>query len=153
MYAGQVLVIPTVTAQPLPAPVQAKPRTPVVVARELPAPPSRPEPVQVASLTVDDVALTPPATEPSARRLAIPIPHRSVETTRLAAQKSPPPLSGDGFLWPVQGTVASPFGAKPSGARNDGINIRATEGTPVRAAENGIVVYAGEEIPGSAVCC
>ena len=148
VYAGQVLVIPTVTAQPLPAPVQAKPPTPVVVARELPAPPSRPEPVQVASLTVDDVALTPPATEPSARRLAIPIPHRSVETTRLAAQKSPPPLSGDGFLWPVQGTVTSPFGAKPSGARNDGINIRATEGTPVRAAENGIVVYAGDEIPG-----
>ena len=48
----------------------------------------------------------------------------------------------------MRGSITSPFGAKPNGARNDGINIRATEGTPVLAAENGIVVYAGDEIPG-----
>ena len=51
-------------------------------------------------------------------------------------------------MWPVRGQIASAFGAKPNGARNDGINIRAAEGTPVLAAENGIVVYAGDEIPG-----
>ena len=39
------------------------------------------------------------------------------------------------------------FGVKPDGRRNDGINIAARAGTPVRAAENGIVVYAGSAVP------
>ena len=146
VHAGQVLALPSAAARPSPA--DAKPTTPVVVTRELPAPPPRPEPVQVASLTVDDVVPTAPAADAGGRAVAIPIPRRAVEATRMAAQKAPPPLSGDGFLWPVQGTITSPFGAKPNGARNDGINIRAAEGAPVRAAENGIVVYAGDGIPG-----
>jgi murein DD-endopeptidase MepM/ murein hydrolase activator NlpD len=58
-----------------------------------------------------------------------------------------PPLSGDGFLWPVDaGDVISAFGAKPDGRRNDGINIAAPAGTIVRAAENGLVVYADEDL-------
>ena len=148
VYAGQALALPSAPAQPPSAPVDAKPAAPVVVTRELPAPSPRPEPVQVASLTVDDVALAATGGDAAGRGVAIPMPRRAVEATRMAAQKSPPPLSGDGFLWPVQGTITSPFGAKPNGARNDGINIRAAEGTAVRAAENGIVVYAGDEIPG-----
>jgi murein DD-endopeptidase MepM/ murein hydrolase activator NlpD len=148
VYAGQVLAIPSVAVQASPVPANAKPRTANIVARELPAPEPRPQPVQVASLAVDDVALAVSPVEAGSHRAPIPMPRRAVEATRLAAQKSPPPLSGDGFLWPVQGSVTSPFGTKPSGARNDGINIRAAEGTPVRAAENGVVVYAGDEIPG-----
>jgi murein DD-endopeptidase MepM/ murein hydrolase activator NlpD len=58
-----------------------------------------------------------------------------------------PPLSGDGFLWPVDaGDLISAFGAKPDGRRNDGINIAAPAGTIVRAAENGLVVYADEDL-------
>ncbi|MCS6878743.1 MAG: M23 family metallopeptidase [Geminicoccaceae bacterium] len=64
------------------------------------------------------------------------------------AQKTPPPLSGRGFLWPVAGRIVSGFGDKPDGRRNDGINIAARKGTPVKAAENGVVVYAGDAIPG-----
>jgi murein DD-endopeptidase MepM/ murein hydrolase activator NlpD len=52
------------------------------------------------------------------------------------------------FLWPVRGDVVSSFGAKPGGLQNDGINIAAGLGTPVRAAENGVVVYAGNELRG-----
>ena len=48
----------------------------------------------------------------------------------------------------MRGRIASAFGSKPNGTRNDGVNIRAPEGTPVVAAENGVVVYAGDEIPG-----
>lgn len=60
----------------------------------------------------------------------------------------PPPISGDGFIWPVQGKIISAFGAKDQGHQNDGINISAPRGTPVRAAENGVVAYAGNELRG-----
>jgi murein DD-endopeptidase MepM/ murein hydrolase activator NlpD len=52
------------------------------------------------------------------------------------------------FAWPVQGQVISGFGAKPGGLQNDGINIAAPRGTPVRAAGPGTVVYAGNELRG-----
>ena len=60
----------------------------------------------------------------------------------------PPPRSKSTFLWPVQGPVLSSYGGKESGVHNDGINIAAPRGTPVRAAENGVIVYAGEELKG-----
>jgi murein DD-endopeptidase MepM/ murein hydrolase activator NlpD len=48
------------------------------------------------------------------------------------------------FRWPVRGRVIQAF---KSGA-NDGINIAVPEGTSVKAAENGTVVYAGGELKG-----
>jgi len=61
---------------------------------------------------------------------------------------APPPKSASGFAWPVKGRVISRFGVKAKGLRNDGINIAAARGTPVRAAENGVVAYAGNELRG-----
>jgi murein DD-endopeptidase MepM/ murein hydrolase activator NlpD len=52
------------------------------------------------------------------------------------------------FLWPVNGKIISPFGPKDGGLHNDGINIAAPLGTPVHAADNGVVVYAGNELRG-----
>lgn len=60
----------------------------------------------------------------------------------------PPAKSGKGFGWPVSGKVVSSFGPKESGRHNDGINISAPAGTPFRAAENGVVAYAGNELAG-----
>ena len=60
----------------------------------------------------------------------------------------PPAVSGNGFIWPVRGKVVSGFGFKAKGMRNDGINISAKRGTPVKATENGVVVYAGNELRG-----
>ena len=57
-----------------------------------------------------------------------------------------PPLSGDGFLWPVNGKVIGGFGPTASGQRRDGIDIAAREGAPVLAAEAGVVAYAGDGI-------
>jgi murein DD-endopeptidase MepM/ murein hydrolase activator NlpD len=59
-----------------------------------------------------------------------------------------PALSGDGFLWPVQGKIVGRFGQSNEGLRRDGVNIAARKGTPVRAAEDGVVVYANEGIRG-----
>lgn len=52
------------------------------------------------------------------------------------------------FRWPVRGRVISGFGVKPGGERNDGINIEVPEGTPIKAAEGGQVIYAGNELKG-----
>ena len=64
------------------------------------------------------------------------------------AVPQPPAVSNSGFIWPVQGRVVSGFGFKAKGLRNDGINISAARGTPVKATENGVVVYAGNELRG-----
>lgn len=60
-----------------------------------------------------------------------------------------PPRSNSKFLKPVSGTIISSYGPKKGGLHNDGINIAAARGTPVLAAENGVVVYVGSELRGS----
>ena len=56
--------------------------------------------------------------------------------------------SSSKFSWPVRGKILSNYGAKSSGLFNDGINIGAARGTAVKAAENGVVAYAGNEVKG-----
>ena len=52
------------------------------------------------------------------------------------------------FRWPVRGKVITAYGAKTNGKSNDGINLAVPEGTPVKAAEDGVVTYAGNELKG-----
>ena len=52
------------------------------------------------------------------------------------------------FRWPVRGKVIAAYGAKTNGKSNDGINLAVPEGTPVKAAEDGTVAYAGNELKG-----
>ena len=60
-----------------------------------------------------------------------------------------PPRASSKFLRPVNGKVISSYGSKKDGSHNDGINIRASRGAAVKAAENGVVMYVGDEIKGS----
>jgi len=87
-------------------------------------------------------------TAPGNGRAASPAIERSPGKPPPAAIPRPPAASGEGFIWPVRGRVISGFGAKAKGLRNDGINIAAARGTPVIAAENGVVAYAGNELRG-----
>jgi murein DD-endopeptidase MepM/ murein hydrolase activator NlpD len=50
------------------------------------------------------------------------------------------------FRWPARGRIIQSF--KGGSGGNDGINIAVPEGTSVKAAEGGVVAYAGSELKG-----
>lgn len=62
-----------------------------------------------------------------------------------AAISEPTRFSGS-FAWPIKGKLLSPFGQIGSGLRNDGLDIAVPKGTPILAAADGVVAYAGDEI-------
>lgn len=68
----------------------------------------------------------------------------SVSSTKYAAPKA----RKNKFDWPVRGTIISGYGNLGSGRKNDGINIKASLGTNVKAADVGTVAYAGNELKG-----
>ncbi|MBB5519489.1 peptidoglycan DD-metalloendopeptidase family protein [Amphiplicatus metriothermophilus] len=68
-----------------------------------------------------------------------------------AVSYTPPPAAQDSgrlFDWPVRGAIIAKYGATGAGRRNEGVNIAAPKGTPVRAAADGEVVYRGSELDG-----
>jgi murein DD-endopeptidase MepM/ murein hydrolase activator NlpD len=67
---------------------------------------------------------------------------RAIETPVKTAEAMP------SFRWPVRGRVIAGFGSKPNGTQNDGINLAVPEGTPIKAADDGVVAYAGNELKG-----
>jgi murein DD-endopeptidase MepM/ murein hydrolase activator NlpD len=66
--------------------------------------------------------------------------------TETAAKAAIDPTPG--FRWPVRGRIIAGFGPKPNGQQNDGIDVAVPENTPVKAAEDGVVAYAGNELKG-----
>ncbi len=110
-------------AQANAAPVSAPVKAPAATAKApAPAVPEPKQPEQVA-------AYTPP---------------KKTESVIQQADETAPDSTGIGRMrWPVQGRVISQFG-KGSGKSNDGIDISVPEGTPIKAAENGVVIYAGD---------
>jgi len=53
-------------------------------------------------------------------------------------------VSGAGLIWPIHGPVTSEFGPRWGGF-HPGIDIAPPYGTPIAAAKNGVVIYAGPE--------
>jgi murein DD-endopeptidase MepM/ murein hydrolase activator NlpD len=82
----------------------------------------------------------------------------SPHSARVAVTEAPPQTSTiktaepagnlPTFRWPARGRVIAGFGPTPNGLQNDGINIAVPEGTPIKAAEDGTVAYAGNELKG-----
>jgi len=62
---------------------------------------------------------------------------------------NPPKSKGsDKLRWPARGKIITGFGQRSDGTHNDGINLSVPQGTPVHAAEAGVVAYAGSELKG-----
>ncbi len=98
-----------------------------------------------SSVVVDETAI------PKAAPQQLPETRQTVRATqpvpRFRARALPRARSTSaGFDWPVRGRILQPFGPQGSGRVNDGINIAATIGAPVRAAADGEVIYVGEEM-------
>lgn len=120
-------------------------------------------PVKVGSVEVE-VLPPPPGIEqkPPAQPIEVsttsgtafpPQPAPTAAAVEPAVAKSPSvapkmPARTGRFMRPVDGKIISGYGPKDGGLHNDGINIKAARGTAVRAAENGIVAYTGDEMAG-----
>jgi murein DD-endopeptidase MepM/ murein hydrolase activator NlpD len=79
-----------------------------------------------------------PSLNPAIDKTAsLPAPERTVSLPSAAERIS--------FRWPAKGRVIAGFGGASA---NEGINIALPEGTPVKAAEDGTVAYAGSGVKG-----
>jgi murein DD-endopeptidase MepM/ murein hydrolase activator NlpD len=143
---------PKVAAKPEPkkaevkvAKIEAKPAE-----KEIPLPAKKvvakvePKPAAIAPAPKEapqKVAAAPKAAEP------VKAPVKEPESTASISPAAPPPSSGGtaDFRWPARGRVINGFGG---GGGNEGINIAVPEGTPVKAAGDGVVAYAGSEVKG-----
>jgi murein DD-endopeptidase MepM/ murein hydrolase activator NlpD len=123
----------TVVAQKPPAPATPKQQTVALASTVKPAP--MPAPKAAPAPTEQQVAMVSPPTA----QVATP----DVSAAAKAADAATP-----SFRWPARGRVISGSGAMTNGQQNDGINLALPEGTPVHAAEDGVVAYAGSELKG-----
>lgn len=115
--------------------------------------PAATDPVRTASVPPKQAAQPekPAAPQPARAEKKPAAAPQPVETASVseAASKSdvtadaPRSTGIDKYRWPVNGAVIAGFGQNVEGSRNDGINISVPEGTPIKAAENGVVIYAG----------
>ncbi len=86
-------------------------------------------------------AYTPPETDKTARGSSD---KAIAETVTKSAAVAPEATGVERMRWPVRGRVIAGYGRKTGSKPNDGIDIAVPEGTPVKAAENGVVIYAGD---------
>ncbi|WP_454012395.1 peptidoglycan DD-metalloendopeptidase family protein [Aquamicrobium terrae] len=117
---GQVLKVPAAGAA---APTTAKPAAPV-------------DPVQTASTPSQQKAT------PSETLASYTPPKKTDKVISQAEQEdvAAPDSTGIGKMrWPARGRIISAYGKG-----SDGIDISVPEGTPIKAAENGVVIYAGD---------
>jgi len=70
-----------------------------------------------------------------------PAAHEASKTEASVAATPPPPR----MAWPLSGKVLVPYGTQ-GGQKNDGIDIQATTGEAVKAADGGTVIYAGSDV-------
>ena len=120
LNVGQVLVLPETLAET------------TKVAQRAPTPKNNTPKVKTSA-----PAKTTVKTSTTSKKIAKSAPRKNVSTYRKTK-----------FMWPVNGKVVSNLGVVGKGRKNDGINIKAAIGTNVKAADKGVVAYAGNELKG-----
>jgi murein DD-endopeptidase MepM/ murein hydrolase activator NlpD len=128
---GMKLSVPAKTAAAAPA------AQPVAVAAAQPAAVAAAPLTRVAAVDTQQKARLAQAA-PNAEEPAVESPVKASEATGALPT----------FRWPVRGKVITAYGAKANGKANDGINLAVPEGTPVKAADDGVVAYSGNELKG-----
>ena len=134
----------------IPAPGSSSTPAPALVQRSMPQPAPAPATQSQQGQSVQSAATPPiPPEKPQVSTASGQLEQPAALPKPSKPQPLPQPPSGSGrFIWPLQGRVLSNFGPKDGGYFNDGINIAAPAGATVRAAENGVVAYAGSELKG-----
>ncbi|ACL62133.1 M23 family metallopeptidase [Methylobacterium nodulans] len=129
-------------------PVEKAPEAPKPVARaELPKPEPKAEAAKPAKPEPKVVAKVEPKPEPKVEAAKPVKPPAEKPVAEKPAEPAPAPAPAEetsAFRWPARGRVIAGYGS----SGNEGINIALPEGTPVKAAEEGTVAYAGSDVKG-----
>ncbi|WP_375308558.1 LysM peptidoglycan-binding domain-containing M23 family metallopeptidase [Bradyrhizobium sp. A11] len=136
---GTKLTVPGAKTAAMAAPVAAAPVTAAPVAGTL-------QPVAAAPAPATKMAAAgAPVQSARLAQATTNVEEKPAETPAKAAETT---SALPTFRWPVRGKVVTSYGAKTNGKSNDGINVAVPEGTPVKAAEDGVVAYSGNELKG-----
>lgn len=152
LRTGQTLQIPSVQAaatssrqlsvepSAAPAPAARREQAQRAVAQAQSTPAGRQaDPQPTAAIPPAQPALTEQQATPA------PAPVRDAAQASAAAEAPARAASAEPqFRWPVRGRVVAGFRA----GSNDGIKLSVPQGTPIKAAEDGVVAYAGNELRG-----
>jgi murein DD-endopeptidase MepM/ murein hydrolase activator NlpD len=142
-----------ITIRELAAANSMTPETPLKVGMKLTVPARTGAPTKTASLApAASAAPAKPATLQSVKPAEQPAAsaHVSTPAAEVAADDAGPAAAAGmpSFRWPLRGRVTTNFGAKTAGGASDGIDLAVPEGTAIRAADDGVVAYAGNELKG-----
>ncbi|MEF0938968.1 LysM peptidoglycan-binding domain-containing M23 family metallopeptidase [Rhizobium sp. BR 362] len=143
--AVKSVAVPAMEPKHAAAEPTVKPAAKTAAAKTVPAtktaatePAAKAAPKAAAAATESDAA------KPQAVAAAAPTQSVSDAAAKADVQADAPEATGIGkYRWPVRGAVIAGYGSNVNGSRNDGIDISVPEGTPIKAAENGVVIYAG----------
>jgi hypothetical protein len=119
--------VPAPSPAPAPRPAAA-PDDPNDVAGEK----AKKAPAQQPAVTATSPAVAPAAPAPAAR-------------SAVAAAR---PDDAPSFIWPLRGRLIAHFGPAAGGPASTGVDLAAPLGTDIRAAADGVVAYAGNELKG-----